>query len=105
MIHHIALFKLKPGVTEAKLDEMILESRIRLLKITGVNNLKVGKNIDTAHAHQFFYAVDLENPDRVDIFLNDALLLKYQEEIIKPNTLERSNFCFEMETNKTRLSN
>ncbi|MDX2226159.1 MAG: Dabb family protein [Verrucomicrobiae bacterium] len=102
MIYHLTLFKLHSSVTPQKLDEIILESRIRLLKVQGVNNLKVGKNIDPKSEFHFFVAMDIESPERLELFLNDALYLKYVEEILKPNTMARIAYDFNMDSKKSR---
>ena len=40
MIHHIELFKLRPEVTPAKLEEMMMNTRMILLKIPEVLSVK-----------------------------------------------------------------
>ena len=49
MIHHLVLLTTKPEVIPAKLEDIMVETRIRLLKIAEVNNLRVGKRVDTAN--------------------------------------------------------
>jgi len=43
MIHHIVLYKLKPEVTPARVEEMMMNTRMQLLKIPEVQNIKCGK--------------------------------------------------------------
>ena len=45
MIHHIELFKLRPEVTPAKLEEMMMNTRMILLKIPEVLSVKCGKKL------------------------------------------------------------
>jgi hypothetical protein len=49
MIHHLVLLTTKPEVIPTKLEEIMVETRIRLLKIPEVNNLRVGKRVDTTN--------------------------------------------------------
>lgn len=95
MIHHIVFFKLKPIVTPDKIEEMIIETRIRLLKIQGVSNLKVGKNVDEKSPWQFFLSFDIESMERLALYRDDAIHLKYVEEIIKPHTDDRMAIDFD----------
>ena len=43
------LLTTKPEVIPSKLEEIMVETRIRLLKIPEVNNLRVGKRVDTTN--------------------------------------------------------
>ncbi|MDK3157907.1 Dabb family protein [Kamptonema cortianum] len=100
MIQHIVYFKLKPSVTPEKLDEMIIETRIRLLKIQGVTNLKVGKNVDEKSPWQFFLSLDLESMERLELYRDDPIHIKYVEQIIKPNTDDRMAQDFDIGARK-----
>jgi len=40
MVHHIVLYKLKPTVTPADLEEMMMNTRMQLLKIPDVLSIK-----------------------------------------------------------------
>src|SRR5437868_7366831 len=46
MVHHIVLYKLKPEVTPARVEEMMMNTRMQLLKIPEVLSIKCGKRID-----------------------------------------------------------
>ena len=100
MVHHIVLFKLKPEVTPEKLETMMRQTRARLLKIGGVVSLKCGKNIDPASEWGFFLAVDFESMDRLALYRESAIHMKFVEEIIKPNTCERLAVDYELEPGK-----
>ena len=56
MVHHIQLFKLRPEVTPAKLEEMMMNTRMSLLKIPEVLSVKCGKKIDPKSEWPFFIA-------------------------------------------------
>jgi hypothetical protein len=100
MVHHVVLFKLKPDVTSEKLEEMMRNTRINLLKIDEVLAVKCGKNVDPKSEWPFFIAVDFENMEKLAIYREDAIHIKYVEEVIKPNTTERMVLDYEMEPGK-----
>ena len=59
MVHHIVLYRLKPEVTPARVEEMMMNARMQLLKIPEVLSIKCGKRIDPEiglailHRHRF----------------------------------------------------
>jgi hypothetical protein len=100
MIHHICFFKLKPGVTFETLETLMRETRARLLKIREVLALKCGKPIDPTCPWGFFLAVDVESTDKLALYNEDAVYIKYVEEILKPHTCAHLVQDFEMEPRK-----
>jgi hypothetical protein len=100
MVHHIDLFKLKPGVTPARVEEMMMNTRMQLLKIPEVLSIKCGKRIDPELEWPFFIAIDFESMDRYEIFKEDPIHVKFMEEVIKPNTAGSLSLDFEMDPGK-----
>ena len=100
MVHHITLFKLKPEVTPARLEEMMMNTRMMLLKIPEVLSIKCGKRINSNMAWPFFIALDFESMDRYGIFKEDPIHVKFMEEVIKPNTADSLSLAFEMDPGK-----
>lgn len=100
MVHHISLFKLKPEVTPARVEEMMMNTRMQLLKIPEVLSIKCGKRINQEMQWPFFVAIDFESMDKFDIFRDDPIYVKYVEEIIKPNVAETVDLDFEMDPGK-----
>jgi stress responsive alpha/beta barrel protein len=100
MVHHIVLFKLKPEVTPARIEEMMMNTRMQLLKIPEVLSIKCGKRIDPEMAWPFFIAIDFESMDRYGIFKEDPIYVKFTEEVIKPNTADSLSLDFEMDPGK-----
>ena len=100
MVHHISLFKLKPGVTPARVEEMMMHARMQLLKIPEVLSIKCGKRINEEMEWPFFVAIDFESMDKFDIFRDDPIYVKYVEETIKPNVAESVALDFEMDPGK-----
>ena len=100
MIHHLVLFKLKPEVTNEKIEVMMRETRARLLKISAALTVKCGKAIDLSGDWGFFLSVDVESTEKLALYSEDAIHLKYVEDIIKPNTCGRLAVDFEMDPGK-----
>ena len=100
MIHHIVLYKLKSEVTPARVEEMMMNTRMQLLKIPEVLSIKCGKRIDQDMAWPFFIAIDFESMDKYGIFKEDPIQVKFMEEIIKPNTADSLSLDFEMDPGK-----
>jgi stress responsive alpha/beta barrel protein len=100
MVHHIVLYKLKPEVTPEKLEEMMMNTRISLLKIPEVLSVKCGKKIDPRSEYPFFIALDFESMDKLGVYRDDSIHLKFMEEVIKPNITERLALDYEMEPGK-----
>ena len=100
MVHHVVLYKLKPEVTPARVEEMMMNARMQLLKIPEVLSIKCGKRIDPELDWPFFIAIDFESMDKYGIFREDSIFVKFNEEIIKPNTEDSLALDFEMDPGK-----
>jgi hypothetical protein len=102
MVHHVVLFKLKPELAHApeKLEEMMMNTRMSLLKIPEVLSVKCGKRIDPTNEWPFFIAVDFESMDKLTLYRDDPIHVKYIEDVIKPNVSERLSLDYEMDPGK-----
>jgi Stress responsive A/B Barrel Domain len=100
MIHHIVLYKLRPEVTPARVEAMMMNARMQLLKIPEVLSIKCGKRVDSELPWPFFIAIDFESMDKYTIFSEDPIFVKFTEEIIKPNTADSLVLDFEMDPGK-----
>lgn len=101
MVHQIALFKLPPEVTPEKLEEMMVGTRMHLLKINEILSVKCGKNIDRASDWPFFIALDFESMEKLAMTEDDAIYMKFIAEVIKPNTIETLQLRYEMDPGKS----
>ena len=100
MVHHVVLYKLKPEVTPARVEDMMMNARMQLLKIQEVLSIKCGKRIDPEMDWPFFIAIDFESMDKYAIFREDPIYVKFMEEVIKPNTEDSLVLDFEMDPGK-----
>jgi Stress responsive A/B Barrel Domain len=100
MVHHIVLYKLNSDVTPARVEAMMMNTRMQLLKIPEVLSIKCGKRIDQESDWPFFIAIDFESMDKYSIFCEDPIYVKFVEEVIKPNTEDSLVLDFEMDPGK-----
>src|SRR5437868_9460272 len=101
MVHHICLIETKPQVTVENLEEMMVETRIRLLKIPEVSNLRVGKRIDTVNnPYKIFFNFDVENLDKLKYALESAIFVQYQRQVLEVNAAKLYSYDYEMEPGK-----
>jgi Stress responsive A/B Barrel Domain len=100
MVHHIVLYKLNSDVTPPRVEAMMMNARMQLLKIPEVLSIKCGKRIDAEMDWPFFIAIDFESMDKYAIFREDPIYMKFVEEVIKPNTEDSLVLDFEMDPGK-----
>src|SRR6266496_4263074 len=84
MVHHIVLYKLKHEVTPARVEEMMMNARMQLLKIPEVLSIKCGKRIDPETDWPFFIAIDFESMDKFAMFREDSIYVKFVADIPNP---------------------
>jgi hypothetical protein len=101
MIHHLVLLTTKPEVIPTKLEEIMVETRIRLLKIPEVNNLRVGKRVDTANnPYAYFFSFDVENMDKLAFVHDNAVYTQFEKQILGPFVAASKILDYEMEPGK-----
>jgi hypothetical protein len=97
MIHHIVLYKLKPEVAPEQVEQIMMRTRMQLLKIPLANNVRCGRRIDPKNEWPFFFAVDFDSKERMAMFKEDPIYIKFIEETIKPNTAGTLVLDYEMD--------
>jgi hypothetical protein len=97
MVHHLVLFKLKPEVDDAKVEWMMRQTRIQLLKIPEALNVKCGKPITSDAEWTFFLSVDVESMEKLEIYREDPNHVKFVEEVVRPYTTARMALDYEMD--------
>lgn len=100
MVHHITLCKLQPEVTEAKLEQIMMSTRMSLLKIPEILSVRCGKNIDPKSEWPFFVALDFESMEKLAMTEDDAIYMKFVADVIRPHTTDRLVMNYEMEPGK-----
>jgi len=95
------LLTAKPEIDPAKLESIMVETRIRLLKITEVNNLRVGKRVDTKdNPHTFFFSFDVENMDKLAYVMENAVYVQFEKQILAQFVADFKSLDYEMEPGK-----
>ncbi|MDR2462638.1 MAG: hypothetical protein LBD30_02530 [Verrucomicrobiales bacterium] len=101
MVHHIHFLKPNTAVTPEQIENLMVETRIRLLKIPEIMNLRVGKRIDpAADNHQVFFAFDTENLAKLRIAEDDAVYIKFRHQVLEQFVERETTLNFEMEPGK-----
>ncbi len=100
MVHHITLCKLQPEVTPAKLEKLMMTTRMTLLKIPEILSVRCGKNIDPKSEWPFFVALDFESMEKMAMTEDDAIYMKFIADVIKPHITDRLALNYEMEPGK-----
>ena len=100
MVHFIALYQLAEDVDEEQIDALMRSSRSTLLRIQEVHNVRSGKRIDRAMSHPFCIAVDFESMDKLTMFREDPLWVKYQHDHLAASTTDVQELVYETEPGK-----
>jgi hypothetical protein len=101
MLHNITLFKLPPEVSPAKLEQLMMTTRMTLLKIPEILSVRCGKNIDPASEWPFFIALEFESTEKLAMTEDDAIYMKFVVDVIKQNTVGSLTLNYEMEPGKS----
>jgi hypothetical protein len=95
------LLTTKPEVIPSKLEEIIVETRIRLLKIPEVTSLRVGKRVDTTNnPYTYFFSFDVENMDKLAYVQENAVYIQFERQILGPFVASTKVLNYEMEPGK-----
>ncbi len=103
MIHHLKLVQLKAGLPAHRVEEIMVESRIRILKIQDVLSLACGKKIPLpGHetSHDLFLALEFENSLKRTSAFDHPLYQQFEAQILKPNAQKIEVLEFEMDPGK-----
>ncbi len=103
MINHLVLFKLNPGVDEEKIEWLMRETRILLLKIPEVLSIRCGKSLHEKLEWPFFVSVEIENTDKLANYFENPNHGKFLEEVLLPHVAVRLDLDYEMEPGKDVL--
>ncbi len=100
MVHYISLYKLKPGTPDDVLESMIRESRSCFHKTAEAHNFRSGRNIDANNAFAFFLSADFENLEKLKMFQDDPIYIRFESKVIKEYIDERRELVYETEPGK-----
>ncbi len=88
MIHHCVLVELKSDILPDDLENLILETRINLLRIPEINNLRTGKNLNLSEKWRYFYAFDCESKAKLGMICSHPIYVKFEKVVLAPYMTE-----------------
>ncbi len=100
MIHHLVLCKLKSDADDEKIEWMMRETRMQLLKIPEVLAIRCGKRIADTQQWPFFLSVEVESTEKLALYTAHPVHIKYRDEVVLPNVTDHVTYDFEMEPGK-----
>jgi hypothetical protein len=102
MVHYLILATLKDSGSLEAAEKLMVETRIRLLKIPGVMNLACGKRIDApgANPYEVFMALDCESMSKLKAIQEHPVFITYQHQVLEPLIAKLHQVHFEMEPGK-----
>lgn len=100
MIAHICLYKLKPEITEERLENMMSSTRVLLLRVPEVLVVRTGKRIKPNDPWEWFVCIEVESLDKLAICQDDPNYIKFREEVVKAGTSDQCVQSFEMDPRK-----
>ncbi len=71
MIAYLSLFQLKPQVTEEKLETIMSQTRVMLLRVPEILTVKTGKRVNPADPWPWFVYLEVESMDKLAICQDD----------------------------------
>lgn len=93
--------KLKPDLSGDTVEKVMVEARIRLLKIPEIRNLSCGKKIDAKNnPHDFFIAMDFENLSKMRVAADSPIYHQFLAQVIEPYVAKQTSFEFETDPGK-----
>jgi hypothetical protein len=100
MIAHVSLYKLKPDVTEERLEECMSRTRVLLLRVPEILAVRTGKRTKEGDPWQWFVMLEIESLDKLAIAMDDPSYFKFRAEVISSAVAEDCVQSFEMEPRK-----
>lgn len=100
MIHYIALYKLAKGTDDKTIDELMRTSRSFLFRIQEAHNPRSGKRIVPKMDYPFFISIDFESLDKLTMFRDDPVWIKFLHDYITPHTTDTVEMVYETEPGK-----
>lgn len=100
MIAHISLYKLKPDITEERLEEVMSRTRVLLLRVPEILAVRTGKRTKESDAWQWFIFLEVESLDKLAIAQDDPTFFKFRKEVLEPVVADECVQSYEMEPRK-----
>lgn len=100
MIHQIVLCRLQPDAGPGEVENLMRQTRVRLLKIPEFRTVTCGKPVESGADWGFFFAADFENLDKMRLGQKSITYTRYEREILTVHVAERQVLTYELEPGK-----
>ena len=104
MVHHVVLCKFKSGASAAAesriVEEMMRQTRSRLLRIPECLTVHCGKRIEPDNAWGFFFSVDYETLAKMRLAQKTPAYEKFLQEVIAPHAADQLSMTYESDPGK-----
>ena len=100
MIHLIVLCKLNSEIDDETIETMAREAQAQLLKIPEVLSVRCGRCLTERAEWPFYYAVDLESLQKLELVLDNPIQMRFVTKYVKPNTWNQLELRYELEPGK-----
>ncbi|MFQ3670801.1 MAG: hypothetical protein SNJ84_05025 [Verrucomicrobiia bacterium] len=101
MIHEVILAKLPNHAPPDLVETLMVETRMRLLKVPEILSLSCGKRIDpAANPYPFFIALEFENLAKKRVAYENPIFTIFLAKVFKPNVADFTTLTFEMDPGK-----
>ncbi|CAI9085562.1 hypothetical protein A7K93_11210 [Candidatus Methylacidiphilum fumarolicum] len=97
MIHHLCFLSSQNVSNPEQIDNLMIETRVRLLKIPEIMNLRVGKNISPNGSYFFFFSFDVDSIEKLELVKQSPYYYQFEKQILAPLSAIRTEYDFEME--------
>lgn len=100
MIHHICLLSSPKAASPEQIDNLMIETRLRLLKIPEVMNLRVGKSVNSNNSYFFFFSFDVDSLEKLELVKQTAYYYQFEKQVLSSLSALKTEYDFEMEPKK-----
>ena len=100
MIHQIVLCRLQPDAAPNQVDDLMRQTRARLLKIPEFRTVACGKPVEPGGEWNFFFAAGFENLDKMRLGQRSPTYARFEREVLVPHVADRQTLTYELEPGK-----
>ncbi len=101
MIHEVILARLPEDASPDLVEKLMVETRMRLLKIPEILGLSCGKRIDpTQNPYPFFIALEFESLSKKRVAYQNPIFTIFLSQVLQPAITDSTTLTFEMDPGK-----
>ena len=100
MVHQIVHCRFHPEVNEQRVEWIMRQTRMRLLKIPEIRAMGCGKAIDPESPWRFYFSADYESMEKMKLAQADPTYEGFVGEVIAPFIAEHLSISYEMDPDR-----